>query len=86
MSFLNKEGNVIYLRNNLRKSFLKKFKTLDKKFFINSNNKIFKKFEIGPVYTYHYNISNSPCQLNNNAATNNSNSNNANSNNNNNNS
>ena len=47
VSFLNNEGNIVYLRNELRSGFKRSLFTLNKNLFI---NEVLKRYEIGEVF------------------------------------
>lgn len=47
VSFLNSEGNIVYLRNCLREGFKKTLLTLNKGFIV---NKVLKRYELGEVF------------------------------------
>ena len=47
VSFLNSEGNIVYLRNSLREGFKKTLFNLSKGFIV---NKVLKRYELGEVF------------------------------------
>ena len=47
VSFLNNEGNIVYLRNDLREGFKRTLMTMNKGLFM---NKVLRKYEIGEVF------------------------------------
>lgn len=47
-SFLNNEGRLVFLRNNMRNGFKKLLINIEKNLFL---NQILKKYEIGEVYS-----------------------------------
>lgn len=52
VSFLNNDGNIVFLRNELRESFKNSLKSLNKELFING---VLKRYELGEIF--HKNLS-----------------------------